>query len=261
MIAPFTSQTHQRAWVDRGWYLVTEFEKTPSIHYNKALELARAHPGFIQLMDERNILIYRNIYREHDLAQFQELYKLVKNWKGTRLYFKGDEVEYDTIESGIQCYVRTKLLPTPDTPATSHQTCENFTKHQLETSQPLGCPGCRRSGVSMEWKTSRAVDSPSWFFFGSLDPHKVYIINKDELKHGVIGHLAEYASCPLLDLDLVVQFIECLPDRIDPRKDREWVYNKSRQTEIRVQYYKNPDVLPVSADAYRAYMKRKLLNC
>lgn len=258
MIAPFKTQTKQGPWIDRGWYLVTEFEKTPSIHYKKAITLAQTHPGFIRLMDERNILIYRNMYREHDLVQFQELYKLIKNWKGTRLYFKGDEVEYDTIESGIQCYVHTKLLPTSENNLSG--SCEDFAKHQLETSLNLGCLGCRRSGVSMGWNASATSELPGWFFFGTLDRHNVYNINKDELKQLVIGHLTEYASCPLFDFDQIARFIECLPDRIDPRKDREWVYNKNQQTEVKVQYYKNPEVVPTSKDAYRAYMKRKLLN-
>lgn len=248
----------QRPWFDRGWYLVTEFEKTSSINFQRALKLAQTHPDFIQLMDERNIIIYRNIYREQDLLQFRELYKLIKNWKGRRLYFKGDEVEYETIESGIRCYIQTKLAPHYDKTPAGNMSCETFTHLRLETSSTLGCIGCRRSNVSMEWRVSETNDRPCWFFFGKLDRYQVYRLNKEELKQTVLGHLFEYHACPLLDLEYIAASIERFPVRIDPRKDKEWEYVRSQQTGIPVRYHKLPDVAPTSEDAYRMYLKRTL---
>jgi hypothetical protein len=258
MISPILNKTKDVQWVDRGWYLVTEFEKTSSINFRLAVELAKTHPGFIQLMDERNILIYRNIYHENELLLFQELYKLIKNWKGITLYFKGNQVDFETIESGIRCYVRTKLLSDEHAASGFAEACRNFEKNNLEMSSLLGCIGCWRSYVSMEWGSSQSADVPCWFFFGSLDQYKVYNINKEELENLVLGHLSEYHSCPLLDLDQIRAFIQKLPDRIDPRKDREWKYNKKRQTGMSVTYHKEPGVLPVSEEAYRAYLKRML---
>ncbi len=258
MIASVLERAKKHQWVDRGWYLVTEFERTPSINFHRAVELAKTHPGFIQLMDERNILIYRNIYREKELLLFQELYKLIRNWKGTKLYFKGDAVDFDTIETGIQCYIRTKLMNGDRVIPGPGETCESFDKHQLETSPLLGCIGCRRSYVSMEWEASQSAEILCWFFFGSLDQHKVYNINKEELEHATIGHLIEYQHCPLLNLDKVAEFIQRLPNRIDPRKDKEWKYNKRRGTEMNMGYHKEPEIVPISEDAYRAYLKRKL---
>jgi len=250
-------------WVDRGWYLVTEFERSSSINFPKALTLAQTHPGFIQLMDERSIVIYRNIYREHDVRQFQELYALVKNWKGTRLYFKGDETSYESIESGIRCYIKTKLDHAPEDNHNDDYDergngCKTFTGHHLETSQNLGCIGCRRSGISMDWPPEAKGDRVPWFFYGRLDQHHVYNFNKDELQHFVYGHLVLYNSCPLLDLEQIAEFIQRLPDRVDPRKDREWEYRKAGQHELPNRFYKIPDVLPKTSDAYRMYLKRHL---
>ena len=83
--------THKTQWVDRGWYVVTEFERTPSINFQRTVELAKTHPGFTTLMDERNVMIYRNIYRERDLFHFQEMQKLIKNWKGAAGIITFDE--------------------------------------------------------------------------------------------------------------------------------------------------------------------------
>jgi hypothetical protein len=259
LIASVLERTKKIQWVDRGWYLVTEFEKTPSINFQRAVELAKTYPGFIQLMDERRVLIYRNIYHENGLLQFQELYKLIKNWKGTKLYFKGDKIDFDVIESGISCYIQTKLTGNDTTTPESYENCENFNNITLEASIPLGYTGCRRSCVSMEWNRGQSNEaSPCWFFFGSLDQHKVYRIHKEELEQTVIGHLIEYYSCPLLDLDRIREFIRQLPDRIDPRKDKEWKYRKQRQTNGYVGRYQEPTVLPISEEAYRMYLKRKL---
>ena len=251
-------QTHNVPWIDRGWYLATQFEKSSSMNFHKVVMLAHTHPGFIQLMDERNILIYRNIYREHDLRQFQELYALIKNWKGTTLYFKGDEVDYESVESGIHCYIQTKLEPASRGDALLEDGCHTFMLHRLETSGELGCLGCRRSGVSMHWPPGQNSDFPPWFFYGRLDQHKVYRLQKDELHQAVRGHLILYASCPLVNLERTAEFIAQLPDRIDPRKDHEWEYTLKRHQTMTVRYHKIPEVMPKSLDAYRMYLKRVL---
>ena len=110
----------------------------------------------------------------------------------------------------------------------------------------------------MEWNKEPADEtSPCWFFFGALNRHKVYQINKEEVENAVIGHLIDYQHCPLLDLDQVTALIRRLPDRIDPRKDNEWHYHQKQQTGVNLRYPKEPEILPVSAEAYRVYLQRK----
>lgn len=245
-------------WVDRGWYVVTEFEKTPSINFQRAVELAKTHPGYTPLMDERNILVYRNIYRKDELLLFHKMYKLIRNWKGAKLYIKGDQIDFDMIGSGVQCYIQTGLKP-KNTPHSIDE-CHTFDQEKLLF---LGCIGCHRSHVSMEWSPSQPSEIPIWFAFGKLDHNKVYHINKEELEGAVIGELVEYRYCPLLDLEGIRAFIQKLPDRIDPRKDREWKYNRKPKDQQVIPRFsggavKEPDILPVSAEAYQEYLKRKL---
>ena len=253
--APNAEQAH---WVDRGWYLVTEFERTPSINFPRAIELSQAHPEFTPLMDERNIMIYRNIYRPEHLLLFHEMFRLIKNWKGAKLYIKGERVAFDMLGMGIQCYCQTVLSRIPP----SQTGCQRFSK---ETS--LGCLGCRRSYVSMEWDGEEIQEIPTWFAFGRLDQHQVYRIHKENLESAVIGELIEYHYCPLIDLDEIRRFIQSLPDRIDPRKDREWCYTERVEAEERPSMSplrlapgasRQPSVIPVSADAYRIYLKALL---
>ena len=243
-------------WVDRGWYAVTEFERTSSINFQRAVELAKTHPGFTPLMDERKVLIYRNLYRAQDLSQFQQMVKLIKNWKGAKLYLQGDRIEFDMLDGGIQCYVHTVLDPREH----SAEPCRQFDPGVLPFS---GCLGCRRGHVGMEWNASTVSEQLAWFAFGKLDQNGVYLVHKDELEGAVLGDLFEYRSCPLLNLEFLGEFVQHLPGRIDPRKDREWHYNRSsRQVASRAQFQslagKEPEILPVSEEAYHAYLKRKL---
>lgn len=264
MLSSVFNTTNQTQWVDRGWYAVTEFERTPSINFQRAVELAEIHPGFTLLMDERNILVYRNIYRKEDLILFREMYKLIKNWKGAKLYLKGDRIDFDTIGSGVQCYIKTMLEP--EKISNVSQECNTFERH----IPYMGCIGCRRSHVSMEWTASQISELPVWFAFGKLDHNRVYHIHKEDLEGAVVGELIEYRYCPLLDLEKIREFIRQLPDRIDPRKDKEWKYHKTRKSShvslsAPVPRFsgiaaKNPEILPVSKEAYHNYLKRKLFE-
>ena len=247
-------KTEQGEWIDRGWYLITEFERTPSIHFSRAVELAQTYPEFTPLIDERNVMIYRNMYRREDLLLFQEMFHLIKNWKGAKLYIKGERVAFDMLGLGISCYCKTVLSHNPP----SLKGCQRFSKESGR-----GCLVCRRSYVSMEWNEREIQKIPYWFSFGRLDEHQVYRIDKENLESAVIGELIEYHYCPLINLGDVRSFVRALPDRIDPRKDREWRYTDRRNMQDEVSTTpvrlapgasRQPAVTPVSEDAYYSYL-------
>ncbi|GAK59051.1 hypothetical protein U27_06027 [Candidatus Vecturithrix granuli] len=247
-------------WVDRGWYVITEFERTASINFQRAVELAKTSPRFTPLMDERNVLIYRNLYRAQDLLQFQQMVKLIKNWKGAKLYLKGERIEFEMLDSGIQCYIHTVLEP--QFQERSSEGCRQFDPKVFPFS---GCLGCRRSHVGMTWNASTLPDQLAWFAFGKVDQNGVYLVHKDELEGAALGDLFEYRSCPLFNVESLREFVQQLPGRIDPRKDREWQYNpKYRHTASRSQFQilanREPEILPVSEEAYHAYLKRKFMS-
>jgi len=261
-LSPDKHPARKIEWVDRGWYAVTEFERTPSINFKRAVEFAQTSPEFTPLMDERNVLIYRNIYREKQLPALLDMVKLIKNWKGAKLYIKGERVAFDMIGHGMQCYIQSVLKQQGN--STPGETCRIFSVTSLPSS---GYIGCRRSGVRMTRSPAEPLDSPLWFAFGRLDRHQVYHIDKDDLESAVIGELIEYHYCPLLNLERLRTFVKCLPNKIDPRKDREWRYNRNHMQQKAAKSAQHsrrnpgaarePDVLPVSTDAYEAYLRRK----
>lgn len=90
--APTTRPTQ---WVDRGWYLVLEFEDTTSDKLDRALRIARRHPGYIKLLDENRQIVHRVLYRRRDLLLFWSLFERVRNWKSTRVYVNGNPVSLE----------------------------------------------------------------------------------------------------------------------------------------------------------------------
>ncbi len=251
-----TQNAEQAHWVDRGWYLVTEFERTPSIHFSRAVDLSLEHPEFTPLIDERNVMIHRNMYRPEHLLLFQDMFRLIKNWKGAKLYIKGERVAFDMLGQGLHCYCQTVLSHKPP----SQEGCRRFSK-----MSGRGCLACRRSYVGMEWNGGESQEFPIWFAFGRLDRHQVYRIHKENLESAVIGELIEYHYCPLINLDDIRRVIRALPDRIDPRKDREWSYTDRLDAQahspapppVRMAPGASgqPAVTPVSEEAYRKYLE------
>ena len=242
--------------VNRGWYAVTEFERAASVNFQKTLELSRRHPGFAALIDERSIVIYRNVYRKEDLLEFQAMVKLIKNWRGTKLYLNGERIEADGLGAGISCFIHTVL--SQGATAAQPEQCRIFSS---AAAAPRGCVGCRRSRMSMAWDGAGSPDAPVWFAFGHLDANLVYHIHREDLENAVISELLEYEQCPLLDLEGARRFLRSLPKRIDPRKDREWAYRR-RQAASAATFdpraaLREPAVLPVSPEAYLAYLRRK----
>lgn len=225
---------------------MTEFERTSSVNFQRAVELAQFHPNFIALMDERNVLVYRNIYRQDALAQFQEMYKLIKHWKGAKLYLSGERVDFDMLGGGIRCYLQKEQIA-----------CEQFSEADVSHRSNTGYLGCRRSHISMAWHPSQPFDRFGWFMFGALDSYRMYHIKKEELEGAVISDLIEYRACPLLEFDTIHQIIRQLPERIDPRKDQEWKYAKKPGERV---FPGEPAILPISEAAYCEYLSRKLGN-
>jgi hypothetical protein len=244
-------------WINRGWYLVTEFEQTNSKYFEKALALAQKAPGFIKLMDERNILIYRNIFQPEHLLEFEVLYELIRSWRNTKIYLKGEETDPTIMDEGVSCYIKTKLR------RWSSQGCQSFNTEAFK----LGYIGCWHSGVTLHWTpgASSYFSPRCWFFDGVLDSKGIYVIQKDEIYQRVVGSLSEYRHCPLLNLKSLSAFIEQLPDSINPEVDKEWKYTKPRRSQHTLRdrsyledLYAIPAVIPVSETAYRAYMERIL---
>ena len=120
-------------WVDRGWYLVVEFEKSSSGLFDLALKQAEAHESHCQLMDHRGHVFHRVVYGHDDTPQAIELLDIIGQWRGARAYLKGHAVSPAVVRTQLDCYAwRLKvgrvgecpLLPVPDWPFPTALGCQ-----------------------------------------------------------------------------------------------------------------------------------------
>lgn len=240
-------------WLDKGWYLVIEFEKSTSGLFPEALRLAQAQPSYCQLMDHRGHVFHRVILREAEAEQALELLELIQNWSHARAYVKGDPIQPADVMRQIECYALRRhrgtlsgclLLPQGDWPFPA-------------------ALGCRWDAVQLEW-TGEPFNSWTryWFQFACLDSDRLLIIDKNRLQARVGSAFAARGACPMVQAARFEQILGRLPDSIDLDKQPEW--KRDTHYPLRTSIYMpsalkhDPPVVPTDMDAYRRYMTRIL---
>jgi len=240
-------------WLDKGWYLVIEFEKSTSGLFPEALRLAQAQPTYCQLMDHRGHVFHRVILRETEAEQALELLEPIQNWSHARAYVKGDPIQPVDAIRQIGCYALRQrrgtlsgclLLPQGDWPFPA-------------------ALGCRWDAVQLEWTGEPFnVWARYWFQFARLDSDHLMVIDKDRLRIRIGSAFEARGACPMVQAARFEQILGRLPDSIDLDTQPEW--KRDTHYPLRTSPYAPatlrhvPPVVPTDVDAYRRYMTRIL---
>ncbi len=220
-------------WIDRGWYIILEFEQSSSPIFNKVLTLARSGLDYSEIVDETGKIIYRNIFRKEQIEQFVILFEFVKNWRSVSVYVKGDKLDRENLTlNGINCYIE-KIH-------TSAEYCTNIlSTHFKDLPDYFGCFRSRLAINPYEWKP--------WFSYGDISrDEEYYYINKKLMLESVYNNLAFYEECPDINWDIIKQMISILPDTIEIHSEPRWHYH----------YIKG--IVPDDINSYKEYMKNLL---
>ncbi|MCB0045094.1 MAG: hypothetical protein KDD92_06685 [Caldilineaceae bacterium] len=78
---------------EEQWHLILEFRQSRSDYFQTALAFAQREQSFAQLLDEKRNVVYRVMFRKDKLRNFWRLWNIVENWRGVRVYVRGQEVE------------------------------------------------------------------------------------------------------------------------------------------------------------------------
>ena len=246
-------------WVDRGWYLVLEFELVHSPNFELALETARKNAQFAELVDERGITFYRTIYFKTDFPKFNELYDVVGTWKNTKLNFKGDEISKNDFEiwyaSYTQYWGHRKTLNSSDYCGVN------------KMSRYPDFLGCYDRCVELRWRdplfTHYQFSSKVWYGFGKR-VGQVYVVDKQ----AILGHLnkvnKDYLACPCYGHSTIDLYIAKLPKEIDPALHKEWQFKEDYLKLSANKSFFNYDIAlstmteicPVNEKAYYKFMDR-----
>ncbi len=235
-------------WIDRGWYLVVEFEQSSSNSFERVLRLVRAHESYCQLMDHRGHVFHRVTFSATDASAACGLLDLVKQWRSTRVYVKGDETEPGCVHTQLDCYL-----------------------WHVEQAGIENCPlGPGRDwplpkGFGSTWDAIRLIwpgrGGVRWFEYGAFESKTVYAIEKDLVRRLANEYAEAHRACPLCHAARMDEVLERLPERIDLDDSPEWESvevvrthpswsGRAAETVVTVQ--------PRSAEAYRRYVDRIL---
>lgn len=193
----------------RPWLLALEFPHSSSRALSQIRKLAETMRGFTETQNSEGYPLYQVSFRPLEIGDFEQLYKKVKNWKGTLLYVNGEIVSQADVSKWIICY-RDKVK-------------------YLE-SQPLFCWGastftnnifgCHRTKIrDSDWNWNQC-----WYSIGELDNEGTFHIDKRRIVSLIRDNIRPYCICPALNPAHLALGLKIIPDTINARKDKIWEY-------------------------------------
>ncbi|MFN7976054.1 MAG: hypothetical protein U0166_27590 [Acidobacteriota bacterium] len=205
-------------WADRGFYVVVEFEQSSSKNFGDVLSVARACPGYVELILEGGLVVHRNLFRKEDLGRFPELFSKVAGWRSTRFFINGDPVTHEIVQETVMCYVE-RGGPA----AEAKVLCGQSRVRGWPLPEFLGChrykvllnrnPFYRDGDQAWDWyEYGRVVGPPG---------ARQLQIDKEQMKR----HLSKGSYCPNFRKAWLAESIDRLPEAVPldpPARDIEW---------------------------------------
>lgn len=187
------------------WYVSISFGRSRSQSFPQALAMAKMAPSYIENDVEGNTL-YQAVYsaRANEYLSFIKLYELVSNWKSCFVIINGQLVDRKIIGGLNYCYGDKCRSSNPEFCYGASYMTEN----------PFGCHRIQISACNHPWWT-----------FGRLDNRGVWLVDKKAMLERMTSYSEPYRLCPAFSWERAVAGLNCLPDEINPRKDKNW-YNE-----------------------------------
>ncbi len=155
--------------------------------------------------------IHTAIFSEDSIEDFFEIFDYVKNWKSSFVEINGSKVPISKIRNGLSCFRERQKAFNPE------RYCfgEDAGNNSIYATNPLGCRLCGITNAY--WKGG-------WYTIGNLSKSGIFTVDKNQIKHIVKNKINEIGFCPVLDINAIMQRIEALPDKINPKVDKNFEY-------------------------------------
>lgn len=189
--------------------IVIEFRHSSSPNFDLAVQEARKLPSFQQYGQGRKA-VYRVVIGEAQIGDVIDLVDFIQNWKVASLYVNGERVPFKSVFGFLSCYRRKQTSYNPDL------YCFGF---ENETS--INIWGCIQAHMPF---TSYA----RWFTYGRwLNKKGDWQFDKKRIAFELEKALYPYRYCPALDPELVRDAVAALPDKVNPLKDKNWMFYRA----------------------------------
>lgn len=197
------------------WHISITFGKSRSENFPQAVGLAIMAPKYLENIIKDKTM-HQAIYssKPSEYLAFIKLYELVSNWKSCFVIINGQMVDRKIVGGLNYCYGDKCRSGNPEFCYGASYMTEN----------PFGC---HRIQIS-------ACNNP-WWTFGRFDNKGVWLVDKKAMLKRILEYSEPYRLCPAFSIDNVMDALKNLPDRINPKKDKNWIAVGSMITPARNQ--------------------------
>ncbi len=187
--------------------LVIEFGCSTSVNYFRAVELARQCSQY-SVSGDGKCTRHRVVWATPDRDALIPLYQLVRTWTSTQLYLNGRPAWGDVLWAWFYCFEQREQAPNPA--SYCHES-----RWDARERHPFGC---QRAGQL------RLTPEADWLRFGALESDGAWAFDKSRIRHYVLHQLHLYRFCPAVNRPWIDAFLDVFPDRVNPRRERDWAY-------------------------------------
>lgn len=144
-------------WADRGWWLAIEYGVLARDRFLKRLPQLRGLGQFKELLEPGGQILYRNLFRDHQLQQAWDLFTALRPWQERLVcYVKGDVVEAKAAQDALWCAAFLQR----------ERPCRGGASTK---GRPAGCEGARVLLVEGQWE-ERGDQTRHALTFAHVDP-------------------------------------------------------------------------------------------
>lgn len=186
--------------------LLVEFGKSTSQNYPHAVELASRYDTYEE-SGEGKFIKHVTTFTPEQIMDFFDLYELVGRWKSCSIYIDGELVPPNKLHF-LRCFQ--ERLKAYDKNEYCYGRDDGYNSNDNDF-------GCRHTNIQLYgWQGLRG--------YGAMDRQGVFHVNKDKLRHDIYKNIETYQLCPALSVDVIERGVNEVPERVNPKRDRDWEY-------------------------------------
>lgn len=189
--------------------ITIEFGYSSSANFDFAIQEAELFSSFKQFGEGKKIQNRVNL-QTSEIASSVELVKYIKEWKGSRIYVDGERSSWEAVYSFLWCYEKRNSSYRPEL------YCFGY-----ENDYELNIWGCIQCHMPFK-EHAKWVEWGRW-----LNNNPDWEFDKEHIAHELQKELYSYRFCPAINLELVKDAISALPEKINPKQNKNWKFVES----------------------------------
>ncbi|MGI6376463.1 MAG: zinc-ribbon domain-containing protein [Anaerolineae bacterium] len=186
--------------------ITIEFPYSTAGSFDFAVREAIALPSYVQYGEAKKA-VYRVNAPVSDIVTLLPLVAQLKGWRRRAVYVGPDKVPWDSVFGWQRCYEQKQAAYRPQ-----------FYCFGDEAEWQFNLIGCVCGGMPFR-------DRAAWCYWGHwLNKQGDWAFDKARIHFEVDKGLHDVRYCPALNLAHAHAVVDALPDKVNPRRDRDWQF-------------------------------------